>query len=285
MKCPRCGADNAEQAEWCYLCEYPFAGGTDPVAMPPTGEGDAARPPAADGTPYRAPGPPPVAPTAAYGPQPPPPGALPPGFGPVPAKRGVSSTKAGIGLAVGLVVIIAGLLSFFLLRGKTYTINVPVPPGYARADEKMMDEAKKSLQETAEGVVLDEAFIDEVNTNFVFVLHRDVPFSDAPSGKDPEEMERYFYEHKDEWVEAFASGIVESGPELSPQLEKYEVLRMDSGDAALHMTTSLGIQQYSFTVDTLWIIKESSAFAVVVEGLDPRGEEVIEFLLENITFK
>jgi hypothetical protein len=24
MKCPRCGADNSDRAERCYLCEQPF---------------------------------------------------------------------------------------------------------------------------------------------------------------------------------------------------------------------------------------------------------------------
>ncbi len=288
MKCPRCGADNAEQAEWCYLCEYRFSG--EPGAAMPEGGAAAGTAPAIE-APGEAASPPYSAPPQAVQPPPAPagrapfPGALPPGIRPSPAGKRVPRNVFALVLVVALAVIAAGLLAFFLLRGRTYTIKVDPPPGYSRADEDMVREAEKGLADSAKGVSLDEVFIDDSRTNFVFVLHQDVPFSDAPSGKDPDEMEKYFYDHKDEWTEAFSSGMLEAQPDLNPRLEKYEVIRLAGGEAALHMTTSIGIQQYAFTVDTLWIIKESSAFAIVVEGLDPNGVEVIEFMRQNVTFE
>lgn len=291
MKCPRCGAENAEQAEFCYLCEHPFAEGSEAGADVTQGASHGIPPSQAGAPGSSAPPPPPAAPQHAA--PPPPyqgkqllsPGATPPAFGTAPAKKGLAYKTIAMATVAVLVVIAAGLVAFFLTRGRTYTIKVPTPPGYSKADDEMIEEAKKSFKGDAKSITIDALFVDEANTNFVFVLHQDVPFSDAPSGKDPEEMERYFYEHKDEWTEAFASGILEAGSDLNPQLEKYEVIRLASGDAALHMTTSLDIQQYSFLVETMWIIKESSAFAIVIEGLDPDGSEVVEFLRQNISFE
>lgn len=288
VKCPRCGAENAEKAEWCYLCEYDFAegAGTGETSPPRDFAGVPASPADPSGG-----IPPPAAPTQAVPPLSPqfpktqPMGAYPPGFPTAPTGKRVSTNKIALVLVIALTVIAAGLLAFFIMRGKTYTITVPPPPGYTEASGNMIDEARKSLEGGGKGIGLDEVFIDASETNFVFVMHQNVPFTDAPSGEDPDEMERYFYDSKDEWTEAFASGILEAGQEFAPELERYEVIRMASGDAALHMTTSLGIQQYSFTVDTLWIIKEKSAFTIVVEGLDPNGEEIVEFLSENVTFK
>ncbi len=284
MRCPRCGAENAEQAEWCYLCQYRFSGEWEASTVAPESEAGAVPPPAASAPEFAVPPqafPPPPAPAMHA----PPPGAQAPGLRPAPPRKNIPTNIIALVLVVALAVIAAGLLTFFLLRGKTYTIKVPTPPGYAKAGEDMMEEARKSLEGSEKGITLDEAFIDESNVNFIFVIHQDVPFSGAPSGKDPEEMERYFYEHKDEWTEAFNSGLFEAGSDLNPELERYEVIRLACGDAALHMTTSLGIQQYSFLVDTLWIIKESSAFAIVVEGMDPQGDKVVEFLRQNVTFE
>ena len=126
-------------------------------------------------------------------------------------------------------------------------------------------------------------------TNFVIVASMDIPpslGSDTPSGEDPEEMEEWFYETKDEWVEAFNLGFVEGagGMGVSANIDVYEVEHLVSGDAALHIATTIDLMQASFQLDALWIIKGNSAFFVVVEGLNP-GAKTLESLKESITFE
>jgi hypothetical protein len=291
MRCPRCGADNAEHAERCYLCEYAFTGGEAGVEPPAPDE--AAR------APYPPPGvqagvtpqgqqavpPPPVTQPGVYGP--PPPGAYPPGYQPPPpAPKGPATVKIIIGVLIALLVVVVGAGAYFLTRGKTYDIVVSAPPGYEVPDQEMMDELKDTMEESSQDIVVDELFNDASMTNFIIVAHQDIPStfgSDTPSGDDPEEMEEWFYEHKQEWIDAFNSGIIE-GAGVPSGIDLYQVERLATGDAVLHMNTSLDVMGTTFVVETLWVIKGRTAFFILAEGLNP-GKDTVEFLKENVTFK
>lgn len=291
MKCPRCGADNADRAERCYLCEYGFSPGDGDLEPPAPHE--AAR------VPYPAPGvqeggpvpgqqavpPPPV--MQPGGSQPPPPGAYPAGYQPPPpAPKGPATAKIVIGILVAVLIAVVGVGAYFLTRGKTYDITVPAPPGYEVADQEMLDELKKSLQSGSDEIVLDQVFMDATMTNFIIVAHQDIPVSlgsDTPSGDDPEEMEEWFYENKEEWIDAFNTGIIE-GSGVPSEIDLYQVERLATGDAVLHMVTTLDLMGTAFTVETLWVIKGRSAFFLMVEGLNP-GSDTVDFLKENITFQ
>lgn len=289
VKCPRCGADNAERAEWCYLCEYPFSGG---AAEPPAPEENL---PAQHPSPYAPPG---VAAPSAQAVPPPPamgPGAFQPlsadayGQGvqpPPPSPRGPVMVKALIGVLVALLVVVVGVGAYFLTRGKSYGITVPVPPGYSEAEQSLLDDFEETMKSSPEEIRMDEIYVDSSMTNFVIVAHMNIPStfgSDIPAGNDPDEMEEWFYKHKDEWVEDFNAGIME-GSGLPSDVDVYEVERMGSGDAVLHMVSSFQMMDISFAVDTLWIIKGKSAFFIIVEGLNP-SPDTVEFLMQNITFE
>ena len=293
MRCPRCGADNADRAQRCYLCEYPFAT-SGAEGEPPSPEEHVQPqypPPGAQGgltPPGPQAGPPP--PMTGTGYQAAAPGAYPAGYQPPPpAAKGPLNVKVIIGVLVVLLVVIVGVAAFFFLQGKTYNINVPPPPGYKEADQEMVDELKDTMSEGSEDIEIDEIYIDDSTTNFVIVASMDIPpslGSDTPSGEDPEEMEEWFYDNKGEWVEAFNTGLVQGAGGLgaSAGIDLYEVERLVSGDAALHIATTIDLGQASFIVDTLWIIKGDSAFFVVVEGLNP-GAKTLESLKESITFE
>ena len=293
MRCPRCGADNADRAQWCYLCEYPFAAsgaeGEPPSPeehvqpqYPPPGAREGLTPPGPQA------GPPP--PMTGTGYQAAAPGAYPAGYQPPPpAAKGPLNVKVIIGVLVVLLVVIVGVAAFFFLRGKTYNIHVPPPPGYKEADPEMVEDLKKTMSEGSEDIEIDEIYIDDSMTNFVIVASMDIPpslASDTPPGDDPEEMEQWFYETKDEWVEAFNLGLVEGagGVGMSANVDVYEVERLATGDAVLHIATTIDLMQASFKIDVLWIIKGNSAFFVVVEGLNP-GAKTLESLKESITFE
>jgi hypothetical protein len=285
MKCPRCGADNAERAEWCYLCESQFT--TSGAGEPPAPDERVQPQPPAQGVqagvvpPGSQAGPPPP-PGAAY--QAPPPGAYPPTYQPPPTTGGARNLKVIIGILVGVLVVAVAIGAFFLLRGKTYDIDVSAPPGYREAEEDAFREMQESMETEEDDIVLDAVFFDSTGQNFIMVLHEDVLFQDVPSGDDPEEMEQYFLDNEQELSEEFNTSIISSGAGGS-MLEEYEVGRLAAGDAYLHMVTSVDMMGATLKLDSMWIFKGDSAFAIVITGVNPRSAEIVEFFEENITFE
>ena len=284
MRCPRCGADNAERAERCYLCDNSLSASGEGESPAP--EERFQPPPPAGGmqagvTPSGPPaGPPP--PGAAY--QAPPPGAYPPGYRPPPTEGGARNLKVIIGILVGVLVVAVAVGAFFLLRGKTYSIDVPAPPGYQQADEDVFNEMKESMEAESDDVVLDAVYYDSTQQNLVMVLHEDILFMDAPSGDDPDEMEQYFLDNKEEISREFNTGIM-SGGGGETRLQSYEVGRLAAGDAYLHMVTSVDLMGTTLALNSMWIFKGDSAFAIIITGTNPRSSEIVGFLEQNITFE
>jgi hypothetical protein len=205
---------------------------------------------------------------------------------PPPAPKGPATVKIVIGVLIAGLLAIITVGAFFLFRGKTYSIEAPQPPGYEVADQELLDEMDEAMEASQEDIEVDALFVDASISNFVIVAHQNVPVSfgsDTPSGDDPEEMEAWFYEHEDEWVDAFNAGIM-AGAGVPSGIDLYQVERLATGDAVLHMATSIDVMDTSFKVETLWVIKGRTAFFIMVEGLSPRSD-TIEFLKENITFK
>lgn len=284
MKCPRCGADNAERAARCYLCEYPFS--SNQAGEEPPAPDEAARaqypPPGQQAVP-----PPTVGEPGGY--QQPPPGVYQAGFEPPPPPpKGPATVKIIIGALVALLIVVVGVGAYFLTRGKTYDIVCSAPPGYQEADQELLDELKETMEAGSEDIAVDGLYMDAAMTNFLIVAHQDMSSllgTDAPSGEDPEEMEEWFYANKDEWVEAFNTGIIE-GAGMPSEVDLYQVERLATGDAVLHMATSIAVPGMgtSLKIESLWIIKERTAFLVMLQGLSP-SQDTIEFLKENITFE
>ncbi|MDD3718454.1 MAG: hypothetical protein PHP28_07315 [Actinomycetota bacterium] len=290
MRCPLCGADNSERAESCYLCQNPLDPEPPQAAAPArdTAAGQQYPPQDIRGdmgpSGPQAVSPPPMGPG---GYQPPPPGAYPAGFQPTPpAPEGPAKVKIVIGILVVLLIALVGVGLYFFLRTEPVKIVAPAPPGFTAAEGDLVDDLKDTMKAGSEGIDLDELYVDATMTNFIIVAHQDIPItfgSDKPPVDDPEAMERWFHEYKDEWVGAFNAGIVE-GAGIPVDIDIYEVERLTAGDAALHMTTRIDALGTPFMVDTLWVIKEGTAFFILVEGLDS-GSEAIEFLRDNISFE
>ncbi len=315
MKCPRCGADNSEHAATCYLCDYAFGG--DAGAGGPTSPDEAFRaqhlPPEAaprESPPQgRAVPPPPVAGTGAYQPpppgafpggyqppppgaysggyQPPPPGAYPGGYQPTaPAPKGPNTVKVVIGVLVVVLVVVVGVGAYLLTRGETYDIVFSTPPGYQEADQEMIEDIEEAMGSGSEEIVIDGFFLDAGSTNSVIVAHLDTNSifgTDAPSGDDPEEMEEWFYGHEQEQIDEFNSGIMQ-GVGHSGEIDLYEVERMATGDAVLHMTASIDVMGTTFMMDSLFIIKERTAFLIMFQGSDS-GKDTLEFFKDTVTFE
>jgi hypothetical protein len=188
-----------------------------------------------------------------------------------------------IGVLVAVLVVAVAVGAFFLLKGKTYSINVPAPPGYQAASEEEFRLMKESM-EGEDDIELEAVFYDSTGQNIVMVLHEDVLFRDTPSGDDPEEMEQYLLDNKEEISREFNTGIMEGGGGTTT-LDVYEVGRLAAGDAYLYMVTSVDMMGATLRLDSMWIFKGDSAFAVIISGANPRAAEIVEFLEDNIAFE
>ncbi len=286
MKCPRCGAENAERADRCYLCEHPLSASSDafetstlegnaqqyPPQGPAVPPGQQPHPPPATGPGYQ---PPPDAYAAGYQPH-------------APAPQRPATVKIVIGALVVVLIVIVAVGAFYLTRGKTYGINVSAPPGYQEASQDLFDEFNDSMKEGSGDIAAEALFVDNSQSNFVMVASMDMPPAigeKPPSGDDPEEMEEWFYDNRDEWEEAFNTSFAEGlGGMGSVDADLYQVERLATGDAVLHMATSVSLMDTSFNVETLWIIKERSVFFIAIMGTDT-GSQTVESLKESVTFE
>ncbi|MBN2025429.1 MAG: hypothetical protein JW854_01515 [Actinobacteria bacterium] len=287
MKCPRCGADNADRAERCYLCELPLAGGGtagEPPApeeriqpqyppqgtqagMVPPGQ-QAAPPPGAQGMGYQLP-----------------PGAYPGGIQPPPPpSKGPNTVKIIIGVLVILLVVIIAVGAFFLLRGKTYSVEVPTPPGYKEASESDFDSARESIESGSGDAALDYLFINNAGDSFVFVAHQDFFLEELPP-EDPEEAERYYNENRDEILSDMNLGFETSGVPGSLDVDEYNTMSLGSGDTALHFAISMNIQDLTMTMDAFIAVKGKTMFMVIVQGFGTANlRDTLDHIAQNITF-
>lgn len=285
VKCPRCGADNADRAEWCYLCEYPFAPGSGEAVPPAPDEAATAQyPPPGEVPPGQQAVPPPPVGGVAY--QPPPPGAYAPGYQPPPPpSKGPVTVKAIIGVLILVVIVVLAVGAYFFLRSDYYKIEVSIPPGYKQADDYMISEVEELMESELEDFELDYLWIDDSMSNVIFIYHMDIPaFSTgAPPSDDPDEMEEWFYENEEEWVDEFETGAVLQGG-LAPDTNLYQVERLTTGDAVLHMAMSMNMMNTPYYTDILVIIKGDTAFFIRLEGLS-NNLKTVEFLEQNITFE
>lgn len=287
MKCPRCGADNTERAERCYLCEYSFATSGE-AGEPPTPEEHVRPqypPPGVQAgvvPPGQQPVQPPPVPGAGY--QTPPPGAYPAGYAPPPAAGGPKNLKLIIGVLVVVLVVAVGIGAFFILRGANYSVDLSVPPGYTTASEsefKAMEDGLKSSESDAE---LDYMFVNEDSTRIIVVGHQDFFLEELPPD-DPEGAEQYYYENKDEILEGFAEGF-QQGLGTGADVDNYSVEFLDSGDATLHLNINVSLNQQSMAVDIFIMVKGNSMFLVIVQGLgNSNPGKTFDFIKQNISFE
>lgn len=302
MKCPRCGADNAERAPWCSLCQYRFgetATGEAPSdslydpapqyqpgydAAPQYQQGPAAYPPTPGGQVY----PPnvPIQPSG-YG-YPPPPGAYPPGYQPVPTSQGLSgSARVLIGiLAILLFLALIGV-GIFIITNKSATIQVPIPPGYQEASDSEKKSTEASMKANEPGLVLDNLYMSNNMDSAIIVFHEKMPLAEKPSSTDPNYLKEYYDKNKDEVLKAFAGGFEQAaGLGVDADIGVYEVEQLACGDGALHLTIEVSVGRNSLFMDMLLIIKGSTGFCVALEAPDDAGmEATTQFLKDNISFK
>jgi len=249
----------------CYLCEYTFAAG-DTAPEPPGAEGP---PPPMTGVSY----------------QPPPPGAYPAGYQPpLPADKAPVNVKVIVGVLVVLLVAAIGVGAYFLIRGKTYTVSVPTPPGYEEASQSDFEAAEESIKSETEDAALDYLFINSTGDSFVFVAHQKFYLTETPPD-DPEEAERYYNENRDELMDEMNLGFETSGMGGNLDVEEYETMRLGSGDTALHFVISMNIQDITLDMDSFLVVKGKTMFMVIVQGFGTADlEETLDYIAQNISF-
>lgn len=303
MRCPRCGAENAESAQRCYLCEHPFtdypadlgagsggepAWGAPPTSVPPAaaptyGEPPGASAPSQGEPPGAGPGYPPP-PGAAAGYQPPPPGAYPPDIKPVPPAKAPSRTRLAV-IATVVVLAIAGAVAAFLLTGnKVPKIKVGTPPGWEIADEEMKAQFKEEAQTESGDMELDYLFVRDGGESVIAVAHGNAYIADVPDSEDLATVENFFMQEKDAIYEQFEG--VASFPGVNISLDEYEVRELACGLPALFMRISLNSQSDSLVQDYIFMFKNKTGFFAIVSSMGTAGNaEEIDFLTSNISFE
>src|SRR4030042_3601970 len=273
LKCPRCGADNAEQAPWCSLCQYAFQeqqGGM----VPPEQQYES------PSVPYQqqAQVPPPGVPQQqGYGP---PPGAYSPGNAPPESKRGLSgSTRVLAG-------IIFFLLFFALVGGglyyifhKTAQIQVTPPPGWKDADEKAKETAEDSVVQ-GNNVKMDYLFSDGTLTNTIVTAHGDFFQMQTPDSDKYEDVKAFFEEHEDEYINQLkaSSSAIDAGLKTT----EAEVVEMACGIGAIHVGFAIRANGISLNMDYLDFYKKGSEYVTIVVTMGNEGnQEEVDHLINN----
>jgi hypothetical protein len=320
VKCPRCGADNSEQASWCSLCQYAFpekqgaAGGEaapapqDPQYQPqgqgyqqggqvyPSGAetGQNAYPPAPGGYPSQAgagfpqPGYP-QPPGGGYPPPGggyPPPGAYPPGYAPPPQKAGLSTTTRVLA-AIVLLLVFAGLAigGIYLIRNKSAEINVPMPPNFREATQVEMNAMEDSTKSNSGDMAIDNYYLAEDGDGLVIAFHQKMSLAEKPPS-DPKQMQEYYDRNKDEIMRGFDVGFQQAaGSGISAEVGDYEVVTLACGESALRMTMDISVGRSSVYMEMLMLFKGNTGYGIMFEAPDDtQAEETMQFLRDNISF-
>lgn len=267
VKCPRCGADNADGAAWCNLCEYRFR---DEKRGSVRGET------ALPGVPEEA--------GAFYSetlPQPTP-NRMPPPHR-TPTRGEPPAVRVLVGILAALGIIGAVLAVIFITLGKSVKIQVPAPPGWEAADQKTMDSFKNTTSQGSK-ITIDYLFTDGSLSNFIAVVHGNAYLTDFPENEDLATVEDFFARHKSELLGQLEESYRRANADVN--VETYEVKKMACGIPALHLDLvasagGLSLQQYF-----LFFFKEDTMYFALVNKMGGQGaEEEIQFLSDNISFK
>lgn len=290
MRCPRCGAENAESAQWCYLCEYPF---TDSSAEAGAGQGEepgwGAPPPPPTAVPTY--GEPPGAgplyatpPGDGAGHQLPPPGAAPPAFQPIPPARGPGRGKLAVIAAVVLLAIAGAVIAFLALGSKAPSIKVDAPPGWEVAGEELEEQFKEESQAESNNMELDYLFVKDAGKSVIAVAHGNAYITDVPDNEDFATVKDFFMREKDTLYEQFES--LASYPGVNVSLDVYEVKELSCGLPALFMRISMSSRTDSLVQDYIFMFKDNTGFFAIVSSMGTAGNaEAIDFLTRNISFE
>jgi hypothetical protein len=193
--------------------------------------------------------------------------------------------KAVIAVLVVILIVIAGVAAVVMLRGASYSIDVPVPPGYKEADATTFNAAQKDLRAGGTDADLDRLFVSEGGTGMVFVAHQTFYLAETPPG-DPEEAARYYNENKQEILDEMNLGFeMAGGASGGMEIGRYETIRLGTGDTALRMTLAITIEQFSMKADMIMVVKGKTLFMIMVQGFGNEDfEETVGFLAQNINF-
>jgi hypothetical protein len=292
MKCQRCGADNSDQAEWCYLCEYPFrknvpgegVSGTPQESVPPlySQPGQARDYP--QSMPGQTPGYPQPMPGQPPGYPPPPPGVYPPGYPMAPPEKDSKTTRVLIGILAIIGIIVIGGAALYLTLGKSATIQVPIPPGWENAPESQRAELEASSSQQGQDVTIDYLFSDGSLANFIAVGHGKAYIMDSPSSNDLKDIEDFFTRHKDELKGEFEMTYKAMGANFA--LKSYEVKEMSCGIPALLMSITASNEGTYISQDFLFSFKDNTMYFAIVNKMGSKtDQQELDYLVENISFK
>jgi len=192
--------------------------------------------------------------------------------------------KALIGGAVILgIVILVAVFALVYFR-TTPTIKISTPPGWEKASEDVMKETEEAFSEGDYSATVDYLFSDGTLTNMIVVYHGKGLMMDTPDSENFEDVQAFYTEHKEEYIDELES--VYSGLGASYDIQNYEVKEMACGVSALHVTIKASGNNMTLIQDILDFFKEGTEFNVTISrtGTTSNQEEV-DFLLENISFE
>jgi hypothetical protein len=190
--------------------------------------------------------------------------------------------KTVIGILVVVLLIALGVGAYFIIRGKTYTVSLPAPPGYEEAGEDLFEDAEKSLKSGGGDFKLDYLFINSTMTSFIFVAHQRFFLEETPPD-DPDAAEEYYLENRDEIMADLNVGLTEE--DVGGNIGEYSVESIAAGDTGLRIKLSLTIEQTQMDMDMLLVVKGKTMFMVIVQTFGSDASETMEYIKENIRFE
>lgn len=277
MRCPNCGTENTDRAEWCNLCSHPFS--RDPrAANGPDRKAPAALQPQAPSSipgreiPQAAPSP---------GTAPGAPGLQQPAFERAPEEQTHRRIAILIGVVLGLIVIVVlGILILFVLW-QAPEIKTPTPTGWVAAGETTVD---YYADLSSENVDFHYIFSNDNTEDIITVGHGVKRSQDVPESESLEDVEAFFMQNRGEWEEYMQD--IHDAANFDATLQKYEVVELAFSDCALHMSYSYFKDGIPYSKNSLAFYKDDYQFFVniTMEG-GSRGQEELDFLIGSISFE
>lgn len=210
------------------------------------------------------------------------PRVYPPGHPPSPPRGRSKLVLAGVIAALAIVVAI-GVIAYFTMGGSP-TVKLPTPPGWEPAGEEMFEKYETLISEGGVELTIDYLFSDGSLSNSVAIVHGNYLLMQTPESDELEDVKAFYEQHREEIMDEIEAGY--GGQGISYEVEEYEVVELACGSAALRVRITLRSVGAAVVQDYLIFIKDGTEYTALVTltGL-VGGEEEMDFLIDNISFK
>ena len=276
MRCPRCGTENANNAEWCNLCSYSFS--RDPRVAPDSHDATHAAPHEAP-IPATGNGIPPS--TASPATAPDTHGSQSFAHKQASEMRDHRRTAIRIGLILGAVAfVIIGIVILFILW-QPPDMKTPTPPGWTVTGEKTISSYEALADEDVDCHYI---FTNDNTGDCIVVGHTTKRFKDVPESDNHADVAAFFTEQRAEWEEYMSEIHDREG--FDETLKAYEIVDMAYGGSALYMRYALVKEGEPYCKHFLAAYKDGyQLFVNIVMAGRTSGQDELDFLIANISFE